>query len=70
MMMRDDELKLAARLRDECVFTALAAVEDAGMQGLCAEGRLEAALDALRRLDPAELLGALERDGRQARGPT
>jgi glutamate formiminotransferase/formiminotetrahydrofolate cyclodeaminase len=35
------------------VDAALAAYEDAGLSGLCAEGRWEAAVDAMRRLDLA-----------------
>jgi hypothetical protein len=47
---------LAKRIRDRCTETALQAYEDAGMQGLCAEGRWEAAVGALRTVDLAPLL--------------
>ena len=47
---------LAKRIRDACLKAVLQAYEDAGMQGLCAEGRWEAAVDALRTLDLAPLL--------------
>lgn len=46
----------AKRIRDDCVKAALEAYEDAGMQGLCAEGRWEAAVGALRSLDVTKLL--------------
>ncbi|TXL66275.1 aminotransferase-like domain-containing protein [Zeimonas arvi] len=41
----------AAAIRDACVETALEAWEDAGMRGLCAEGRWEVAIGAIRSLD-------------------
>lgn len=47
----------AAAIRDACVETAIEAWEDAGMRGLCAEGRWEVAIGAIRSLD----LGALDR---------
>jgi hypothetical protein len=47
---------LARRIRDACLEAALQAYEDAGMQGLCAEGRWEAAVSALRMLDIAALV--------------
>jgi hypothetical protein len=43
-------------VRTRCLDAALAAYEDAGMRGLCADGRWEAALDAIRRLDLSSLL--------------
>jgi hypothetical protein len=52
---------LAKRIRDKCVEAALQAYEDAGMQGLCAEGRWEAAVGALRTVDLAPLLRDLQR---------
>jgi len=42
---------LAKRIRDLCVEAALQAYEDAGMQGLCAEGRWEAAIGALKTVE-------------------
>jgi hypothetical protein len=47
---------LGKRIRDACLEAVLQAYEDAGVQGLCAEGRWEAAVDALRTLDLAPLL--------------
>jgi hypothetical protein len=46
----------AKRIRDACLEAVLQAYEDAGVQGLCAEGRWEAAVGALRTLDLAPLL--------------
>jgi pentatricopeptide repeat protein len=34
----------------------VAAYEDAGISGLCAEGRWEMALDALRSIDPSKFV--------------
>jgi hypothetical protein len=47
---------LAKSIRAACVEAVLQAYEDAGMQGLCAEGRWEAAVDALRTFDLVPLL--------------
>ena len=47
---------LAKLIRDACLEAVLQAYEDAGVQGLCAEGRWEAAVGALRTLDLAALL--------------
>ena len=47
---------LAKRVRDACLEAVLEAYEDAGVQGLCAEGRWEVAVGALRTLDVAGLV--------------
>lgn len=41
----------AERVRQACLAAALQAWEDAGCLGLCAEGRWEAAVSAVRSLD-------------------
>ena len=51
---------LARRIREKCIEAALQAYEDAGMQGLCEEGRWEAAVSALRTVDLAPLLREFE----------
>ena len=51
---------LAKRIRDACLEAALQAYEDAGMQGLCAEGRWEAAIGALKTVELAPLLHELK----------
>jgi pentatricopeptide repeat protein len=53
----DTRLTLAEHVRAACLEAALAAYEDAGIRGLCAEGRWEAALAAIRQL---ELSGVLD----------
>jgi hypothetical protein len=51
-----DAAQAAELVRAACLEAAAAAYEDAGVQGLCAEGRWEAALGALQRLDVSALL--------------
>ena len=46
----------AKRIRDACLEAALQAYEDAGVQGLCAEGRWEVAVGALKTVELAPLL--------------
>ena len=58
----NEPLPLAEAVRRACIETALAAYEDAGIAGLCAEGRWEAAVSAMQSLD----LRLLERDRAQA----
>lgn len=48
---RAADLELAEAVRRACLEAALAAWEDAGLSGLCGEGRWEAAVGAIRRLD-------------------
>jgi hypothetical protein len=51
----DDDSRKAAQAaeaaRRACIAAALAAYEDAGVLGLCAEGRWEAAISAMQSLD-------------------
>lgn len=46
----------AEAVRNACIEAALAAWEDAGISGLCAEGRWEMAIQAMRELDLSPLL--------------
>jgi hypothetical protein len=48
--------RLAERVRAACLEAATLAYEDAGIRGLCIEGRCEAALDAIRTLDLSSLI--------------
>lgn len=50
---------LAERIRAACLDAAVCAYEDAGVRGLCTEGRWEAAMGALRRFELAPLLSEL-----------
>lgn len=56
---------LAEAVREACLRELLSAYEDAGMQGLCGEGRWEHAVAAVRRLD----LAAAVEGAREAPAP-
>ena len=49
--MSDLTDRLARVVREACVRAALDAYEQAGVSGLCVEGRWELAVDAMRSLD-------------------
>jgi hypothetical protein len=49
---------LAEVVRQACLEAAVEAYQDAGMRGLCGEGRWELAVQALRELDLEPLLDA------------
>lgn len=55
-----DAETFAKRIRDACLKAALEAYDDAGLQGLCAEGRWEVAMGALKALDLTPLLREFE----------
>lgn len=46
----------AESVRAACLDAAIQAYEDAGIRGLCADGRWEAALAAIRQLDLTRVL--------------
>jgi hypothetical protein len=50
-----DATQVAEAARQACITAALAAYEDAGMLGLCAEGRWEAAVSAMQSLDVKDI---------------
>ncbi len=52
------EERESERMREACVRAAIEAYEDAGIRGLCAEGRFELAVQAMRALDPREVVGS------------
>jgi hypothetical protein len=51
--------RLAEAVRTACLRAAHEAHEDAGVRGLCQEGRWEVALDAIRSIDLDRLLADL-----------
>ena len=53
--MKSDFERLAESVRAACLAAALEAHEDAGIRGLCPEGRWECAVGAIRALDVAEI---------------
>ena len=56
--VRCDEFarKVAEAVIKECRESLVAAYEDAGISGLCAEGRWEMALDSLRSIDLSKII--------------
>jgi hypothetical protein len=50
-IMPDDARYLAQEVREACLRSALEGYAQAGLSGLCAEGRWEMAIDAIRALD-------------------
>lgn len=60
-MPTDKQQRLAEAVRTACVEAALDAYEDAGMRGLCHEGRWECAVQAMRHLDLDAVLRATDR---------
>jgi hypothetical protein len=52
--------QLAEAVRAACLEAAMKAHEDAGIQGLCEEGRWEAAVGALQSLDLRPLIQQLK----------
>jgi pentatricopeptide repeat protein len=56
--VKADPRELAERIRAALVQSALHAYEDAGVRGLCAEGRWEVALGAMQSLDLSGIVPA------------
>lgn len=52
--------EIAEAVRQACIAAALAAYEDAGMNGLCHEGRWECSVDAMRALTVAAIVEQIE----------
>lgn len=51
-----NQLETAEAVRAACLRAAFAAYEDAGIRGLCGEGRWEIAVQAIRGLDLRSLI--------------
>lgn len=56
----DEREQLAEAVKQACIDTAQRAHEQAGISGLCAEGRWELALDAMRSIDVKTLLASVD----------
>jgi hypothetical protein len=54
-----DHRQLAEAVREACIAAALAGYEDAGVSGLCYEGRWECAISAMRVVDLDAVLASL-----------
>ena len=57
----DVHMQMAEAVRQACLAAALQAYEDAGLSGLCHEGRWECAVDAIRAMPLRPLVHALLR---------
>ena len=57
-----NELQFAEAVREACLRAALQAYEQAGISGLCGEGRWEIAVQAIRSLDLQQLVDAYTQD--------
>ncbi len=57
--------EIALAVRDACFRLAASRYEDAAMSGLCHEGALEVALDAIRSLDVVPIVAAVARQQSQ-----
>ncbi len=59
MKQRESQRRLAEAVRDACGKAAQEAYENAGIGGLCEEGRWECAISAIRSLDLEAVLNAM-----------
>jgi hypothetical protein len=59
---QDLKRRLAEVVRDACLKAARDSYENAGISGLCEEGRWECALNAIRSLDIEAVIAALPRN--------
>lgn len=62
MSEQDLKRRLAEAVREVCLNAARQAYENAGISGLCEEGRWECAVDAIRSLDLETIISALPGD--------
>lgn len=68
MTEQDIKRRLAEAVRQACLNAARAGYENAGISGLCEEGRRECAVDAIRALDLDAVIAALPDDPAGRRG--
>lgn len=62
-MTDDERTTIAEAVKRACLEAAVAAARDGGYAGLCAEGRLELALDAIGALDLDAVVGRIGKAG-------
>jgi len=65
MNQQKSQQRLAETVRTACLKAAQEAYENAGISGLCEEGRWECAISAIRSLDLASVINALPGDSRE-----
>ncbi len=68
-MGRRDAIRVAEAVRTACVVAAERAYEDGGVSGLCAEGRWELAVEAIRDLDLRQVLAPWPGNSRDGPAP-
>lgn len=56
-----NQIRFAEAIREACLRAALDAYEAAGISGLCADGRWEIAVQALRHLDLRPIVDGIQR---------
>ena len=61
MSAEEMALATATAVREACIATAQQAYEEAGISGLCAEGRWENALGAMQMLDVGRIVAAVKK---------
>ena len=54
------EQQLCESIREACLQAAVEAYENAGISGLCAEGRWELAVQAIRTLDLRQIVAGIQ----------
>lgn len=65
MDQRESQRRLAEAVRDACGKAAQEAYENAGISGLCEEGRRECAISAIRALDLNTVINAVQNDSKK-----
>ena len=65
MNQRELQRRLAEAVRDACGKAAQEAYENAGISGLCEEGRWECAISAIRALDLEAVINAVQNDSKK-----
>jgi len=60
--MKNDIEKVAELVREECTKEFIRAYEEAGIKGLCEDGRIEYAVDSVRSLNLQMILSQIQSD--------
>lgn len=67
MNQQDSKRRVAEAVREACLKAAQEAYENAGISGLCEEGRWECAMGAVRTLDVAAVIARYRSDLHEAK---
>jgi hypothetical protein len=63
--MKKNKEIIAERIREECLKEFIRAYEEAGIKGLCEEGRIEYAVDSVRSLNLYKVLEEEKGEGNE-----